>query len=116
MYTDGVLELIGDSSSAFIYAYSADADTSEIGSVFFRESTDETLLDLSTSLQGLSFADSPPESFTSLFIATWFYVGYDDGGTDLVKLAQTNKSALYSRLFLLYYQFSLVRAQLPLPL
>lgn len=69
--------------SAFIYAFSADADTSELGSVFYRETTDQELLELSTDLQGMSFGDSPG-NFTSLFVATWFYVPYN-GGTDRVR-------------------------------
>ncbi len=68
--------------SAFIYAFNADADTSELGSVFYRESRDEQLLSLSRDLQGLSFGE-PTANFTSLFIVTWFYVGYD-GGSDRV--------------------------------
>ena len=83
MSTDGVLGLEGPSGIAFINAYLADADTSQVGSVFYRESTDEDLLYLSTDLQSVSFGESP-DNFTSLFIVTWFNVGYDDGGTDRV--------------------------------
>lgn len=90
------MELIGDSSSAFIYAYSADADTRELGSVFYRESRDEELLDLSTNFQGLTFSESS-QNFTSLFIATWFYVGYYDGGTDRVMHETVELASLHAR-------------------
>lgn len=61
--------------------YSADADTRTLGSVFYRESMDPDLLEVSSSLYSMSFL---PANFTSMFIATWFYVGYYDGGIDLV--------------------------------
>jgi hypothetical protein len=73
---------MGRNSSASIYAYSADADTRTLGSVFYRETTSEELLEISSSLYSGFF---PPVNFTSMFIATWFYVGYFDGGTDLVR-------------------------------
>lgn len=82
MYTDGVLELVGQDSSAFIFVYSADADTRTLGSVFYRETTSEDILGVSSTLYSGFFS---PTNFTSVFIATWFYVGYYDGGIDLVR-------------------------------
>lgn len=81
VYIDGVLELTGESSSALVRVYSADADTRTLGSVFYRETTSPELLEVSSALFGASFM---PTNFTSMFIATWFYVGYYDGGVDLV--------------------------------
>ena len=80
VYTDGVLELTG-SDSAFIYAYSADADTRTLGSVYYRETTSQEVLELASSLYSNGF---PFANFTSAFVVTWFYVGYFDGGVDLV--------------------------------
>lgn len=82
VYTDGVLELTGQNSSAFVYVYSADADTRVLGSVFYRESTEQELLDISSDLFSRFFSAA---NFTSQFIVTWFYVGYYDGGVDLVR-------------------------------
>lgn len=83
VHTDGVLELVGQSSSAFIYVYSADADTRTLGSVFYRETSEEALLALASTLYSGFF---PSANFTSMFIATWFYIGYYDGGVDLVRV------------------------------
>ena len=83
MHTDGVLELVGQSSSAFVYVYSADADTRILGSVFYRETTSEELLAVVSTVYSGFF---PPANFTSIFIATWFYVGYYDEGVDLVRI------------------------------
>lgn len=82
VFTDGVLELTGQSSSAFIYVYSADADTRTLGGVFYRETTEQELLEFSSTVYSGFF---PPTNFTSIFIVTWFYVGYFDGGVDLVR-------------------------------
>ena len=81
VYIDGVLELTGASSSASVRVYSADADTRTLGSVFYRETTSPELLEVSSALFSAGFNAT---NFTSMFIATWFYVGYYDGGVDLV--------------------------------
>ena len=84
MENDGVLELQSASSSAFVYAFSADVDTTGIGQVFYRETTDPNLLlEVLSNVQDV-FPDLAPVSLTSLFIATWFYVGYFDNNVDRV--------------------------------
>lgn len=70
------------SSSAFIYAFSADADSSAIGHVFYRESTEAEVLERVNQLADRGFAGS--SSLTSVFITTWFYIGYYDNHDDLV--------------------------------
>ena len=85
MENDGVLELLSDSSSsAFIYAFSADVDTTGIGHVFYRETTDPSLLYSATEDIQYTFPDVGAINLTSLFIATWFYVGYFDNNVDRV--------------------------------
>lgn len=79
-----MLELRGASSSAFVYAFSADVDTTGIGRVFYRETTDPDLLGFVSSQAGDAFPDLAPVSLTSLFIATWFYVGYFDNHSERV--------------------------------
>jgi hypothetical protein len=81
-----VLELrsAASSSSAFVYAFSADVDTTGIGQVFYRETTEAGLLQFTSSIIDDVFPDLAPVSLTSLFIATWFYVGYFDNNIDRV--------------------------------
>ena len=76
-----MLELFGQNSSAFVYVYSADADSTGLGRIFYRESTEKELLDTASEFYNAAFHDV---NFTSLFVATWFYLGYFDSGTDLV--------------------------------
>ena len=93
VHTDGFLNLIHvgpQSSSASIYVFFADVDTSSLGQVFYRESTDPVLLDSAqTIVESLlpAFSATPP---TSLFIATWFYVGYFDNNDDRVSIFNTH--------------------------
>lgn len=82
MFTDGVLELVSQNPKAKIYVYSANADTRMLGSVFYRETTSKELLEIA-SIQYSEFFT--PTNFTSMFITTWFHVGYYDGGVDLVR-------------------------------
>ena len=79
-----MLELRSASSSAFVYAFSADVDTTGIGQVFYRETTDAGLLQFASSNVDDVFPNLAPVSLTSLFIATWFYVGYFDNHVDRV--------------------------------
>ena len=81
--TDGVLKLLSDTSSAFVDAYSADADTSGIGSVFYRQSTDPTILSSLSVISSSLFFNAQTE-FTSFFVVTWFQVGYFQNGIDRV--------------------------------
>ncbi len=85
--TDGRLELHFGTFVGSVLVFAADVDTRELGQVFFRESTDpDRLQDVDDIVGGLSdilpdFDTSPP---TSLFIATWFYVGHYNRSTDEV--------------------------------
>ena len=81
---DGVLELEGASSSAFVYAFSADVDTSGIGQVFYRKTTDPSMLFSVNERLDETFPELAPNNMTSLFVATWFYVGYFDSHVDRV--------------------------------
>ena len=90
MENDGVLELRSASSSAFVYAFSADVDTTGIGHVFYRETTDPGLLQEASSSVNDVFPNLAPVSLTSLFIATWFYVGYFDNHIDRVTYTHTH--------------------------
>lgn len=80
-----MLELQSASSSAFVYAFSADVDTTGIGQVFYRETTDPALLLFAANDLEDVFPDLGPINITSLFIATWFYVGYFDNNVDRVR-------------------------------
>ena len=85
MHTDGVLELVrnSDESSAFIHAFSADADTTSIGHVFYRETTDSAVLETLVDTVNFGF---DPSTLSSVFITTWFYVGYYNNHDDLVSI------------------------------
>lgn len=88
-----MLELRSASSSAFVYAFSADVDTTGIGQVFYRETTDPDLLQFTATIIDDVFPDLAPVSLTSLFIATWFYVGYFDNNVDRVTHSYTHKNS-----------------------
>ena len=87
VHTNGELDLrvdTQDSSFASIYVFSADVDTRSLGQVFYRESSDPQLLESTRDIIGSiipALSAAPP---TSLFIATWFYVGYFDNNDDRV--------------------------------
>ena len=70
--------------SADILVFSADADISGIGRVFYRETQDPDMLQLASTITTTAAFPQLSLSFTNLFIVTWFYVGYFDGNTDLV--------------------------------
>ena len=100
VHTDGFLNLIdvpgpGHQSSSFasIYVFAADVDTSSLGQVFYRESSDPLLLESArTIVESLlpAFSATP---LTSLFIATWLNVGYFDSNADSVSVFITQKDA-----------------------
>lgn len=81
-----MLELVSEarSSSAFIYPFSADVDTTSIGHVFYRQSTDMEVLSRINSYSNMVFEGTT--NLTHVFIATWFYVGYYDNHDDRVSL------------------------------
>ncbi|XP_064383718.1 adhesion G-protein coupled receptor V1-like isoform X2 [Halichondria panicea] len=86
VHTDGVLELVSSGgTSASVYAFSADADTTSIGHVFYRETTELAVLNRVNELANLGFGSS---TVSSAFIATWFYVGYQDNHDDLTNTFQ----------------------------
>ena len=87
--TDGRLVLISGSASAAVYAFSADADTTGIGHVFYRESSEPNVLSRVRELSDTGFSGSV--NLTHAFIATWFYVGYDDNHDDLVSSSKATQ-------------------------
>ena len=79
----------GSGSPPFLAAYWADVDTTPRngGAVFYRETTNQRLLDrASAHITGLFALTQARRTFqaTRLFIATWFRVGYFEEHTDLV--------------------------------
>ena len=84
-----MLELRSASSSAFVYAFSADVDTTGIGQVFYRETAESGLLQVASTTVDDVFPDLAPVNLTSLFIATWFYVGYFENNVDRVTHSYT---------------------------
>lgn len=72
-------------STAKIYSYSANVDTTNIGEVFYRETNDPFLIKKAAAMMLSSFPELADATPTSLFIATWFYVGYFDGHSDKVR-------------------------------
>lgn len=60
----------------------ADADTQGAGVVYYRETSDSSLLEKAEREISLSYGDN--FSPTSLFIVTWDGVGYSSGHTDKV--------------------------------
>ena len=78
------------SSTAKIFTYSANVDTTNIGEVFYRETKDPFLLKKAAALMLSLLPEQSDATPTSLFIATWFYVGYYDGHSD--KVATTPSS------------------------
>ncbi len=69
-------------SSAFINVFAADADTSRLGNVFYRETTNPLVLEFA-SFANLAFEVAT--SCTTAFVATWFYMPYfNDSAGELV--------------------------------
>ena len=69
-----------------IYPFSGDVDTTSIGEVFYRETDDPQLLKRAALVMESAFPGVDDPSPTSLFIATWFYVGYFQGHNDKVSV------------------------------
>ena len=62
--------------------------------MFYRESSDPLLLESTRNIVGSilpAFSATPP---TSLFIATWFYVGYFDNNDDRVSAYNTHSEGM----------------------
>ena len=67
-----------------IAPYWADVDTRGTGSVYYRETQNSSLLQRARNDVRSTFVELSSFTPTSLFVATWFRVGYFSGGTDLV--------------------------------
>ena len=73
------------SSSAMLIApYWADVDTRGIGDIYYRQTTDPSLLARATSEIRAAFPASQNVTITNLLIATWDRVGYYFQNTDKV--------------------------------
>ena len=68
----------------FVAPYWADVDIRGTGQVFYRETTDPSLLARASSEIRAPFNMSEDFEITNLFIATWDTVGYYAEGTDKV--------------------------------
>ncbi|XP_059485330.1 nidogen [Neocloeon triangulifer] len=66
-----------------------DVDTTGGGSVYYRETSEPTLLRRATEIVRYSFSRGNYFQAASLFIATWADVGYFDGGSDKANTYQT---------------------------
>ena len=66
--------------------------------MFYRESSDPLLLESTRNIVGSilpAFSATPP---TSLFIATWFYVGYFDNNDERVSILNTRAEGMPIRI------------------
>ena len=99
MGVDGVISLdediyLGSTPCSFpltrtdeiIAPYWADVDTRGTGDIYYRQTTDPSLLARATSEIITAFPDSPDLTITNMFIATWDRVGYYNQRTDKVSL------------------------------
>ena len=73
-----------DSTKQIIASYWADVDTSGTGQIFYRQSTDPSLIARATSEIQAAFPASENVTIESLVIVTWDKVGYYDSNTDKV--------------------------------
>ena len=73
-----------DSTEQIIAPYWADVDTSGTGQIFYRQSTDPSLLARATSEIQAAFPASENVTIQSLVIVTWDKVGYYNSNTDKV--------------------------------
>ena len=64
----------------------ADIDTSATGEVWYRQTTDQALLDRANMQIRNAFPLQPQFTATNLIIATWDHVGYFDGKSDRVSI------------------------------
>ena len=69
-----------------IAPYWADVDTRGTGNIYYRQSTDRSLLTRATSEIRAAFPESRNVTITNLFIATWDSVGYYYQSTDKVRM------------------------------
>ena len=72
--------------SKFIAAYWGDVDLRGIGEVYYRQTTNSSLLARATNEIQTAFPNHLNVNVTNLFIATWDTVGYYPSRTDRVRL------------------------------
>ena len=82
--TPSSLPLFG--GQAIIAPYWADVDLRGTGQVFYRQTTDPSLLARATSEIRAAFSDSQNVTITNLLVATWSEVGYFFRNTDKVTM------------------------------
>ena len=70
----------------FVAPYWGDVDTRGTGEIYYRETTNSTLLARATSEIQTVFPMTKNINITNLFIATWDAVGYYSSGTDKVRM------------------------------
>ena len=68
----------------FVAPYWADVDIGGTGDIYYRQTTDPSLLDRSTREIRAAFPKYEHNNMTNLFIATWHAVGYSNRNTDKV--------------------------------
>ena len=70
----------------FVAPFWADVDTSATGEVWYRQTTDQTLLDRANMQINNAFPLQTQFTATNLIIATWDHVGYFDSKSDRVSI------------------------------
>ena len=65
-------------------------DTTSLGQVLYRETSDTVILDNVANILRELFPELADYTPTSMFVATWFYVGYFDNHNDLVSIILHN--------------------------
>ena len=83
-FTPRSLPLTG--TDKIIAPYWADVDTRGTGDIYYRQSTDHSLLTRATDEIRAAFPESRNVTITNLFIATWDSVGYYYQSTDKVRM------------------------------
>ena len=71
-------------NNKIIAPYWADVDTRGTGSIYYRQTTDPSLLARETSEIRTAFPRPLNDTISNLLIATWDSVGYYNSGTDKV--------------------------------
>ena len=83
-YTPLALPLSGNQ---IIAPYWSDVDITGIGQIFYRQTTNSTLLARATNEIRAAFPTSQNVNVTNLLIATWDAVGYYNDGIDKVSMS-----------------------------
>jgi len=76
---------LGGINDKIIAPYWADVDTSGSGKIYYRQTTDPSLLSRATSEIRTAFPMSQNVTIKHLLIATWYKVGYFSGNSDKVR-------------------------------